>query len=326
MKEERKDLYGQWETLTGSHLIVYITGDRRNAEAQITEDVIPLLAGHLEKMGEVPDLSLFLYTRGGSTSAAWTILHLLRMYTKKLRILVPYKAQSAGTILCLGADEIWMTRQAVLGPIDPSVNTALNPRLPDGSGTFPVSVEQVQGFLDFAREELHIHNETALKDLYTGLTTYVHPLVLGQVYHSRQQIPRMAEYLLKDRIPDSSIRNHTISFLCKEAGSHDYTISRKEAEDLGLPIVRPNQEEDRIISRIYEDLRQDLLLDRSFGQEEYGGGAYLVKKCLLESLSGGTDEYVTEGDSFFTFEEATSSSLVQNTLLFEGWRHLAWGN
>ncbi|MBR4210453.1 MAG: ATP-dependent Clp protease proteolytic subunit [Lachnospiraceae bacterium] len=324
MRENREEWYQKWEAQTRSRLLVYITGDRKNAEAQITEDVIPLLAGHLEKMGDIPDLSLFLYTRGGSTSAAWTIIHLLRMYTKKLRVIVPYKAQSAGTIICLGADEIWMTRQAVLGPIDPSVNTALNPRLPDGSSTFPVSVEQVHGFLDFAREELHIQNETALKDLYAGLSEYVHPLVLGQVYHSNRQIPRMADSLLSGKIPDPGVRNRTVSFLCGEAGSHDYTIARREAEDLGLPIVCPPPEIYGLITEIYEDIRQELLLDVAFGQEEYGSGSYLVKKCLLESLVGGTDEYVMEGDSSFAFGDNGSSALVNNTILFEGWRHREW--
>ena len=39
-----------------------------------------------------------------------------------------------------------------LGPIDPSLHTPLNPRLQDG-GIYPVSVEAVKGYLEFAKND-----------------------------------------------------------------------------------------------------------------------------------------------------------------------------
>jgi len=56
------------------------------------------------------------------------------------------KALSAGTLIFIGADTLVMTKQAALGPIDPSVNNPLNPQVTMGNqpmGVVPVSVEAV---------------------------------------------------------------------------------------------------------------------------------------------------------------------------------------
>lgn len=108
-----------------------MTGDRRGAETRISSDVIDYFIGHLEKIGVVPKLSLFLYTRGGEISAAWNIVNLLKMYCDTLQVIIPHKAHSVGTIISIGANEIVMTKQATLGPIEPSWNSPLNSTVPN---------------------------------------------------------------------------------------------------------------------------------------------------------------------------------------------------
>ena len=144
MYQDRIELYKELEKELDSKLIVYVTSDRPNMGVQIASDVIDYFIEHLDKIGSPKTISLFLYTRGGDTSAARNIVNLIRMYGDRLQVIVPHKAHSSGTIISLGADEIMMTKQATLGPIDPSIFTDLNPRLPDGN-VFPVSVESVKG-------------------------------------------------------------------------------------------------------------------------------------------------------------------------------------
>ncbi|MCY4224187.1 MAG: hypothetical protein OXF06_05065 [Bacteroidetes bacterium] len=57
-----------------------------------------------------------------------------------------------------------MTKQAALGPIDPSINNALNPQADIGgqSKQVPVSVENVRGYLNAARNELKIEGEPSI--------------------------------------------------------------------------------------------------------------------------------------------------------------------
>ena len=131
MYNNRVKLYKKLEAQFKSKLIVYVTGDRRGAETRISSDVIDYFIGHLEKIGVVPKLSLFLYTRGGEISAAWNIFNLLKMYCDTLQVIIPHKAHSVGTIISIGANEIVMTKQATLGPSEPSWNSPLSPTVPN---------------------------------------------------------------------------------------------------------------------------------------------------------------------------------------------------
>lgn len=149
-------LYKELEKEFNSKVLVYVTSDRANMEAQIAQNVIDYFMNQLDKIGKTEKISLLLYTRGGNTSATWNIVNLLRMYCGNLQVIILHKAHSAGTIISLGANEIVMTKQATLGSIDPSINTPLNPSIPNNVGTFSVSVESVKGYLEFAKNEMAI--------------------------------------------------------------------------------------------------------------------------------------------------------------------------
>lgn len=319
MFKERIDLYKELEREFQSKLIVYITSDRPNMSAQIAQDVIDCFIEHLDKIGPCEKISLFLYTRGGDTSTARNIVNLLRMYGDKLQVIVPHKAHSAGTIISLGANEIVMTKQATLGPIDPSLHTDLNPRVIDGS-IYPVSVEAVKGYLEFAKNELSIKSEVALGQIFEKLTDFVHPLVLGEVYRSKAQIQMMAEKLLQNQVTEEEKIKKIIAFLCSESGSHDYTINRREArEELGLNIVKPTAEQYSIIKKIYDDINEELMFNIPF-QLAAINGSYAARRSLLESVSGGSHYFSTEG---IIVKGTTQDGRVaiQNQVKFEGWRH-----
>ncbi len=321
MYGERTILYRKLEEEFNSKVLVYITSDRKNMEAQIAEDVIDFFIGQLDRIGISEKISLYLYTRGGDMASAWNIVNLLRMYCDNLQVIIPHKAHSAGTIISLGANEIIMTKQATLSPIDPSINTPLNPTVPNGMGnTFPVSVEAVKGYLEFAKEELEIKDDRALSNILIKLSEYVHPLVLGQVYRSRAQIQMLAEKLLQNQVENKETIKKIIAFLCSESGSHDYTINRREAEkDLGLNIIKPTPEQYMIIKAIYDNINDELQFNKTFNLAEING-EYVVRRCLLESLQGGADYFVTEGECIHGQDE-DGQHVIQNRIVFEGWRH-----
>ena len=320
MYRQRLALYKELEKEFESKVLVYFTSDRRNMEAQIAPDVIDYFIQQLDKIGVSDSISLVLYTRGGNTAAAWNIVNLLRMYCDTLQVIVPYKAHSAGTIISLGANKIIMTKQATLSPIDPSINTPLNPILPMGMGTFPVSVEAVKGYLEFAKEELNIKDDMALANILIKLTEYVHPLVLGQVYRSKSQIKMLAEKLLVNQVNAPEKVQEIISFLCSESGSHDYTINRREAvENLGLKVEKPTEHQYKIINAVYSDICDELELNRAFNPMEING-AFSVRRSILESLSGGSDYFITEGQILHGVDQ-NGNNVIQNNVTFEGWRH-----
>lgn len=318
MYRERTELYKELEKEFNSKILAYITSDRPNMETQIASDVIEYFIDHLDKIGPCDKISLFLYTRGGDTSAARNIVNLLRMYGDSLQVIVPHKAHSSGTIISLGANEIVMTKQATLGPIDPSIHTILNPQV--NGNVCPVSVEAVKGYLEFAKNELNITDPNVLSDIFQKLTDFVHPLVLGEVYRSKAQIQMMAEKLLRNQVTDPEKIKKIVDFLCSESGSHDYTINRREAkEELGLNIVKPSEKQYELIKKIYDDVNEELLFSSPFSILEVNG-AYAVRRCLLESVIGGSDYFTTEG----IISKGTTpngETAVQNRVNFEGWRH-----
>ena len=269
--------------------------------------------------------------------AAWSLVNLIRNFCQDFEVIVPFHCHSAGTLICLGADRIIMTKQATLGPIDPSVNGPMNPVvvLNNQQISIPVSVEFVNGYLEIAKSELSITDEKALAGLLDNLSNKIHPMVLGQVQRTRAQIQMLAKKLLKHQSIDTQKQDDIVKFLCKESGSHDYTIYRREAKDeLGLNIEKPNDELYTIIKSLYENIKHDMELDIPFepaillaNGDNY---PYSCKRAIIESLSGGIDAFISEGQLAKQVVHApqmpggmmTTQTIIQDSRSFEGWRHI----
>lgn len=239
----RVRLISEIERLRGSRVICYITGDRQQLETRISMDVFPLFYDLLSKIGAVERLDLFLYSPGGLTMAGWGLVNVLREFCRRLALLVPFKAHSTATLIALGADEIVMGKLAQLSPVDPSVQSPYNPQLKDQF--LPVSVADVVGFLDLAREEAKLNGEESLRIVFEKLASDVRPMALGNVYRARQQISMLARKLLDFHMKDTETngKDLIVSVLTRERYSHDYLISRREAREIGLKVVDPVPDE-----------------------------------------------------------------------------------
>ena len=187
--EDRKAILEKIGEERGSKALLYVTGDRPAMETQIGPDVDDIFVEHLDALWPAEKISLILYTTGGNTATAWRLINLIRIFCEELEIIVLGKALSSGTLMCLGANKIVMSKQSTLGPIDPSLNSPLNPQVPGNNPPqrAPVSVEAVQGYLDVAKE-LGVNDSTSLATILTHLSSQIHPLVLGQIFRTRTQI------------------------------------------------------------------------------------------------------------------------------------------
>ncbi|MGD2134351.1 MAG: hypothetical protein PVI23_16290, partial [Maricaulaceae bacterium] len=264
----RKDLYETIEKERGSKVIHFVTGDRPEMETQIGPDVIDLFVDHLDELWPIEKLTLILYTPGGNSAAAWRLINLLRTFCEELEIIVISKAHSAGTLMCLGANRIVMTKQATLGPIDPSLNHPLNPPIPSApKHRAPVSVEALQGYLDIAQDSLNIKDPASLSHVLTHLASNIHPLVLGQIFRTRTQIRFLAKKLLSNQDIDDDRKEAIVSFLCSESGSHDHTINRRDARELGLVVENPSQEFYEILKSLHKSVSDTLKLRTRFSPD-----------------------------------------------------------
>lgn len=331
MYVQRKVLWGELETLRESRVLAYITGDRPGLETQMHPEVYDLFVKHLDAIGATSRLSLFLYTRGGATLAAWSLVNLIRQFCQEFEVIVPSKAHSAGTLVCLGADRIVMTKQATLGPVDPSVNTPLNPSIPGAApdARVPVSVEAIKGFIELARSELGIKRADQSAAILSALAEKIHPLVLGEVYRARSQIQMLARRLVARQVKRRAQADAVVNFLCSDSGSHDYTVHRREARDtLGLEVDKPDDVLYSLIKKLYDDIEAELQLTSRFDPNTLLGKqptiGYEFRRALVESIPGGSHNFVSEGQLArvaISGPGGVQQQGIQDVRTFEGWRH-----
>lgn len=69
----------------------------------------------------VQNLAFFLHTPGGVAEVVEKMVEILRYHYQEIWFIVPDMAMSAGTILCMSGDKIYMDYSSALGPIDPQV-------------------------------------------------------------------------------------------------------------------------------------------------------------------------------------------------------------
>ena len=304
-------------------------------ETQISQDMHDLVVNHLDKFDLPPKISLYIYTRGGDTMAAYSLIHLLKQFSDEYEVIIPSKARSAGTLMCLGAKNIVMTKQATLGPIDPSLNSHLNPQNPafpnNPLARVPVSVESIKGFFEYAMKELKVKDEQNLTVIFNNLSSMIHPIVIGNVFRSRSQIKMIGSKLLSEHFKDKDKIDKILNFLCSDSGSHDYPIYRTEAKnDLGLNIETPTMEFYRIIKSVFDDIYEELKISEIFDPRTAIGNMnpynYNCRRILIESIDGGSDVFVTEGqlkkvNGPVNPMTGIQQSGLEDQRIFEGWKH-----
>ena len=329
---ERKPILERIEAARDSRVLLYVTGDRAGMETQISPEVGDLFVDHLDAIWDAGPptkrLTLIMHTRGGNTASAWQIVNLLRTFCDDLEVIVPVRAHSAGTLICLGANRVLMTKQASLGPIDPSLTDPLGPLIPGAPPhqRAPVSVEAVQGFLDVVMDQLKVGDAAALAHVWNSLSEKIHPLVLGQIFRTRSQIRTLAKRLLNYQQLDDAKKEEIISFLCSESGSHDHTINRREARAMGLAVENPTVELYGDIKALFASVSEELKLRLPYSPDTELGASqtamYSLPRALIESTAHGSHQFTSEGSlSRVTVQGPMGPQTgLQDNRTFEAWR------
>ena len=297
--EERKELIANLEEKLSARVLTLVTGDRQGMETRIAPDILPLISEHLSRIGSVENIALFIYTPGGDSIAGWGLVNLLRQYCSKLKVLVPFRALSCGTLIALGADEIVTGKHGFLSPIDPSVASPFNPPAPGAQpgrvSLLPVSVEDMIGFLDLARKEICLKADDSMVEVLKILADKVHPLALGAVYRAREQNSSLARRLLLKHSNDEGKANRIVRQLTQELPTHNYLIGRTEAsEEIELDIVVPPDEVELLMWALYKEYETWLRLTSPVSPEQDLG---------------------TEDNKIIRYERAAVESLYDETLL-----------
>ena len=84
----------------------------------------------LAKNSETDELVFIINTPGGVAETVEKMVEIIRHHYKEVSFVVPDMAMSAGTILCMSGDKIYMDYSSALGPIDPQVANSDNQLVP----------------------------------------------------------------------------------------------------------------------------------------------------------------------------------------------------
>ncbi len=271
-ERERLSLIKKIQGQRGSKVITYVVGDRPNLNFQIGSDTPRLFYDHLVRLGDkIPRLDLFLYSIGGDTSVPWRIISLLREFAGEVNVLVPHRAYSAATMICMGSDSILMGRKGELGPIDPAVTSEFNPIDPViQNRKTPINVEDVTSYRDLIKERFGIVSSEEISKALLELTKAVNPVALGYINRHYSFIRMVATKLLKshNKPCNDTVIEELVKELIEKIYFHGHGIARKEAKSIGLQVVEPDLRLEKAMWGLYLEYEKEMTLSMPFVPED----------------------------------------------------------
>lgn len=245
--------------------LLYITGDKRPVESfgsQVHPEVIPLFYEHLKLIGKKNKISLILYTSGGALETPWALVNLIKEYCKTFEVLVPSRALSAGTLICLGADKIVTTPLSLLSPVDPTGTFVVN------NQQRSIQVEDVAGFVEFAKEKVGLKNQVAITEILKSLVSDTPPQVLGNINRTHSLIRQLVDKLLDLHVKKVSAeqKDKIKSTLTEKLYSHQHLINRKELVEIGFNdlIEELATEDESLLLGVFEYFSNKMELAETF--------------------------------------------------------------
>ncbi|MDR3283170.1 MAG: hypothetical protein LBS92_06150 [Candidatus Methanoplasma sp.] len=297
---DRKEFYQKIEEIRGRSLITYVTSSRQICGGVMGSDVIPEICDQLLKIpNEKKEVDILIASTGGDPIVAWRIISLLRERFDKIGVLIPFNAQSAATILALGADEIIMHPFSCLGPIDPQVTI-----FSDDFNKPPISfsVEDVKSYLEFVEKDLKLTEENSGIESLKYLNAKLNPLYLGLMKKSMKLSDSLANKLLSLHMSEpEKIENIVKKY--NNYSHHGYTIGRNEALESGLPIHDGSKELYDIIWNVWKNLEHEMLCKDTFHP-----------RTVLSRISGAIESArKTNQLNPYTATERTPIAMVEST-------------
>ncbi|MEN6551745.1 MAG: ATP-dependent Clp protease proteolytic subunit [Methanobacterium sp.] len=121
LEKELLSLIKEYNEYKGNYLFVYASALNKSLpDIALSTDDYYIIYDMLRTNGNT-NLDFYIETPGGNGTASEDIAEFLRSKFEKISFVISGEAKSAGTILALSGDEIYMTGSGSLGPIDAQV-------------------------------------------------------------------------------------------------------------------------------------------------------------------------------------------------------------
>ena len=299
---ESQKLIARIEAELGMPLLTYWS----SANGSVCQDDVVVLYELCRDMpGTGQPLSLFIKSSGGSGRAALRITHLLRQYAPRVTALVPLECASAATMMALGADDIRMGPLAFLTAVDTSIRHELSPNDIDNE-LVSVSQDELARVITLWKQ----HGPAEQGNPVGSLMPFVHPLVIGAVDRASSLSIRLCREILSYHTRDASSAERISSVLNSAYPSHDYPITLREAERIGLNVSALEAKVNTLLlelNAVYSEMGQRAVTD--FDELNY----HNHEIASIVERSGSMFYYQMEKDWHYRKEERRWTALNDNS-------------
>ena len=204
----------------------------KNLDYVINHDDFNQIMRFLEKIDTTKDLELMIITEGGIAegpdSITYYISQIKEKFNFKVKIYVPYYAQSCGSMMILCGDEIYMNWYSVTSPIDTQSTL-------------------IDGEASEEDEEEATWSVKYIKELDPD-TDYNKNIMKLQIKEA-QSLYKEEMFRLNKILKSNSNKNKIIKKIFNTKFSHDFNFYYEDLQDMGLNVITPIPED---ISKIFD--------------------------------------------------------------------------
>jgi len=292
-RAELTNLIQRYNALTGRNLFVYASDfnkGRRGIDVSLMQDDFYTIQDILRESNK-RQIDVYLETPGGSGEAAEEIAKFLRKKFNEVNFIIAGEAKSAGTILALSGDNLYMSETGSLGPIDAQVKI----------GRSIVSAHDYKAWIDEKRNEAT--NLGRLNPFDAIMVAQISP---GEIYGVVNSL-EFSKDLVKSWLEKYKFKNWTQTRTAKKVVTSE--MRRERAEEVANMLCDHTNWRTHGRSLKIEDLKEVLLIEVIDDNPKLAEIVYRIKTIVRLIFDSSTDYKLYFWEDF----HITRTTTVSNT-------------
>lgn len=289
LQEELRNLIKQYNTHTGRFMFIYAAAmTRQNIDSSINQEDFFTVQDMLRDC-PAEKIDFYIETPGGSGTSAEEIAKFLRKKFQEVNFVIAGEAKSAGTILALSGDNIYMAETGSLGPIDAQVKI----------GRFVVSAYDYINWLEDIRKKAN--TGIPVNEVDAIIISQISPGEINGVICALE----FAKDLVTEWLPKYKFKNWTV----RESTGQKVDQKDKEKRAKEVADFFSNHEKWRQHSRSLkiEDIQHLLRIENIDNDPKLADIIYRIK-AILRILFDSTNIFKT----FVTYDNQLNRTWLQS--------------
>ena len=235
-----------------SPLLVLFWPDTRDIQEEDVRDIRKFIRKNgLSRRRKIEALDVLLETTGGSGDSSYLIGQMFHDYAEKIDVLVPNKAYSAGTVLCLAGTKIIMGEDATLSPIDSNWDNE------EGGKT---TVATVHLLTDLAER---MEDKEGKASVIKSTLGRMDPAIIADMHRETRLLEQHARKLLSQHMlqgADDDMIDEVVSRLTTETPSHESVIDYHLAKEFQLKVKRMDEDTSDLTKNLCRRMEWEILV------------------------------------------------------------------